>query len=277
MIFEPRESPEILIKIFFVIEPAINVSPRARPTVDHREISPSHKLIHRSVGLCDQVTQFDIRRWRDTGQSIANSSRGAVVTLSKTGGEDQDLFHDSLGEAGKNETDTADGSLMDIYVRQSKLPDGDEISRICLARPAPFGLGNNDRYHRRSGCADGVSAPFRSRARSAFPMASARFVRHRSGEAPPNVPSLAKLHASGSKSAGYSGYGGCQRGGHRVQRPASQCRNYRWNLFRYRFHRHHFSITDANAWRSRRSPLVVKVHHLIPASLLVRHHHSFLF
>jgi len=31
------------------------------------------------------------------------------------------------------ETDTADGSLMDIYVRQSKLPDGDEISRICLA------------------------------------------------------------------------------------------------------------------------------------------------
>jgi hypothetical protein len=43
------------------------------------------------------------------------------VTLSETGGEDQYLFHDSLNEAGKNEMDTADGSLMDIYVRQSKL------------------------------------------------------------------------------------------------------------------------------------------------------------
>src|SRR5205823_14708491 len=109
MIFEPRESPEILIKIFFVIEPAINVSPRARPTVDHREISPSHKFIHSSVGLCDQVTQFDIRRWRDTGQPIANSSRVAVVTLCKPGGEDQGLFLDSLGVAGSNDMDTADG------------------------------------------------------------------------------------------------------------------------------------------------------------------------
>src|SRR5256885_5180350 len=56
------------------------------------------------------------------------------------------------------------------------------LSRICLASPTPFGLGNNDRYHRRSGCADGVSAPFCSRAGSAFPMASARSVRHRRSE-----------------------------------------------------------------------------------------------
>ncbi len=119
MRLEPRKSLETLVEVLLAIEPAVNGSPGAGCEIDQRQIALSHELVDWPVGFSKEVSQFNLALlWADPSQSIANSSRSTIVTLSKAGGEDQYSFHDSLGKAGKTD---ADGSLMDIYARQSKL------------------------------------------------------------------------------------------------------------------------------------------------------------
>ena len=120
---EPGESLEIFIIILFAIDPSVNASPKTRRKINHPKITPSDQFVEQGVGFGKKIVQFDFGLLRaDPRQSITHSAGSAIVTLSKTGGEDQDsLFHNSLGDAGETDVNTADGSLMDIYIGQSKL------------------------------------------------------------------------------------------------------------------------------------------------------------
>jgi hypothetical protein len=112
VLLEPGESLEILIVILLAIEPSINAPPDTRRKVNHAEITPADKLVEQAVGLGKKIAQFDLGLRGDLSQPITNSSRGAIVTLSKTGGEEQYSLHDSLGDSIKTDLNTAEGSLL---------------------------------------------------------------------------------------------------------------------------------------------------------------------
>src|SRR5215813_2572643 len=93
MILQSREAREFCIEILLAIEPAVNSTPRARREINHCKIAFSHHLVNRPVGFSKQIAQFDVCPFRSyAGQAIANSARGAVVTLPETRRENEDSF-----------------------------------------------------------------------------------------------------------------------------------------------------------------------------------------
>ena len=61
---------------------------------------------------------FDLDVWRDSRKAITNAAGGAIMSFPIAGGEDQDFFHNSCCETRQTK---ADATLMDIWIRQSKL------------------------------------------------------------------------------------------------------------------------------------------------------------
>src|SRR6266852_2061802 len=118
MIFELGEPREIFVKILFVIEPPVNDAPGTWPAVDEHEISFADGFVQSPVGLGEEIAQLHCGIGRDTPQAIANAARRAVMAFTIARRQDQDLFHDSLGES---RLEGSGRSLMDIYVGQSKL------------------------------------------------------------------------------------------------------------------------------------------------------------
>src|ERR1700736_882838 len=95
---EAAESLESFIEIFFAIEPVVNVAPRFRPAVDQGQVRAPDNFVERAKRFREQIAEFDFDLWSDPRQPGANTARSAVVTLAKSGGEDQNSFHDSLGQ-----------------------------------------------------------------------------------------------------------------------------------------------------------------------------------
>jgi len=98
MLFEQRKTPKILVEIFLAIKPPVNVAPRARPTIDYRQIGFADEFIEQPVSLREEIAQFDVGVGSDPRQPVADAAGCAVVTFSITDGEEQDFLHDSLGK-----------------------------------------------------------------------------------------------------------------------------------------------------------------------------------
>src|SRR5579884_2933112 len=93
MRFQPGETAELFIKVFFAVDPAVNLAPHAWRVIDDGEITSTHQVIDRPVGFRKQVAQFDFGfARRDARKPVADAARGAVMTLSETGSEDQDFL-----------------------------------------------------------------------------------------------------------------------------------------------------------------------------------------
>src|SRR5437867_4903107 len=91
------ETPKFCVVICLAIEPAINDSPGARRRIHQRQITSAHERIDRPVSFGEQIAQFHVGLVRcDASETVANSSRGAVVALSEAGREDQDSFFHRL-------------------------------------------------------------------------------------------------------------------------------------------------------------------------------------
>src|SRR5436309_12325110 len=101
MFFQPGESPKAFVVVCDLIEPAINVAPRARPLVDNRQISLADQYVKRAVGCGKKIAQIERHLGgRYPRESIAQPGGGAVVSLAKPGGQDQDFFHHALNKSG---------------------------------------------------------------------------------------------------------------------------------------------------------------------------------
>jgi hypothetical protein len=85
--------------------------------VYQRQIRTPDNFIKCTEGFREQVAQFDFNFWRNPGEAGTNSSCGAVVPFTESGGEDQNSFHGAMRSLRRQ----CDGSLMDISGRQSKL------------------------------------------------------------------------------------------------------------------------------------------------------------
>ena len=96
ILLEAVESLESFVEIFFAIEPVVNVAPRFRPAVDESEIGAPDNLVKCAERFREQIAEFDFNFWRDPRQAGANASGRAVVSLTKSGGEDQNSFHDTV-------------------------------------------------------------------------------------------------------------------------------------------------------------------------------------
>ena len=98
--FHREQESEISAEIFLSIERPVKRRPHARRTADHGEIPAPRQIIERPIGFGEQIVQFDVRRIvTNEGQTVAQAARGAVVSFAETGGENQDFFHDSLGQS----------------------------------------------------------------------------------------------------------------------------------------------------------------------------------
>src|SRR5260370_6073167 len=99
MLFEAREALKALVEILYPIKPAINVAPGSRPLINHRQVSFADDFIDGAVRFRKEIAQIHLKlAGGDTSEAVADSAGGAIMTLSKTGAEDQDFFHDSLGK-----------------------------------------------------------------------------------------------------------------------------------------------------------------------------------
>ena len=99
MLFEAREPLKTLVEILYPIKPAINVAPGARPLINHRQVSFADDFIDGAVRFRKEIAQIHLKlAGRNTLKPVAHAAGGAIMTLSKTGAEDQDFFHDSLGK-----------------------------------------------------------------------------------------------------------------------------------------------------------------------------------
>src|SRR5476649_133064 len=98
--FHREQESKISAEIFLSIERPVNRRPHARRTADHGEIPAPRQIIERPISFGKQIVQLDMR-WIVTneGKTVAQTTRGAVVPFAKTGGENQDFFHDSLGQS----------------------------------------------------------------------------------------------------------------------------------------------------------------------------------
>jgi hypothetical protein len=118
LLLDRWESLETFVEIFLPIEPAVNVAPGVRPSIDQSEISLADEFVELGVSLGKEIMQFDFCIGCYSRDTIANAAGGAVVTFPKAGADDQKSFHNSFGESVWSK---ADGTLMDICMRQSKL------------------------------------------------------------------------------------------------------------------------------------------------------------
>src|SRR5438477_12439925 len=95
VLLEPGKTLEIFVIIFLAIDPTVNASPKTRRKIKQPKIALSNQFVEQGVGFGKQIAQFYFRSfWGDARQTIANSSRGAVVAFPETRGEDQySFFH----------------------------------------------------------------------------------------------------------------------------------------------------------------------------------------
>src|SRR5205823_703673 len=84
-------------KIRALIDPGINGRPGTRCAIDPDEISAPYDLVESSKCFRKQVAAFDGRVGRYLRESVANSTRGAVMSFAETGGKNENFFHDGNG------------------------------------------------------------------------------------------------------------------------------------------------------------------------------------
>src|SRR4030095_9225346 len=95
--FEPGKSLEIFVIILLAIERAVDASPRTRRKINYPKITPPNQFVEQGVGFGKQIAQFYFRPFRgDARKTIANSTRGTVVTFPEARREDQYSFFHSL-------------------------------------------------------------------------------------------------------------------------------------------------------------------------------------
>ena len=92
------KSREVFVEVSFVIEPAINVAPGARPVVDQSEIRFANEFVECAKSFGEEIAHFDACIRRHPGEAVAHSAGGGVVTLAVTRGQDQNSFHKRLNE-----------------------------------------------------------------------------------------------------------------------------------------------------------------------------------
>src|SRR4030095_2108676 len=275
MILEPREAREFCVEVFLAFEPAINGTPCAGREINQRQVAFSHQLVNRPVGFGKQIVQFYLRPLRgDARQSIANSTRGAVVAFSEARRENQySFFHSLSGHrnadgklASRGKEDGSIRSLMDIYIGQSKLPV-----------PMKY-LGFLWRVLRRlvwetaTDTTTGLAAQMACLLLFALAPGSL-FLWHLLGFFRTDP---AQLHAARPESAGHSGFCDGECGGDRLERPPRERRHHSRNLFWDCLHCHDLTRSESYLRNAGRSPLVVEVYHFIFHAVLVRNHHRLL-
>ena len=68
-----------------------------RRAIDPEKISPPRDLVYAAKRFRKEVATFDRCVGRDLCESVANSTRGAVMSFAKTGGKNENFFHDGNG------------------------------------------------------------------------------------------------------------------------------------------------------------------------------------
>ena len=129
VLFQSKKDAKIAGEFFLAIEPAIDDAPDLRGAIDHSHVGDPGPVVRHSVGFGKEIVQLDLDGVRrDLAKTVANPAGGTVVSLAVAGGQDQDIFHNSLGApssrmAGQGVASPGSWreSLMDICVRQSKV------------------------------------------------------------------------------------------------------------------------------------------------------------
>ena len=98
MTFQLRKLCEIFIELLFAVEPAVHDPPGTRPAIDEGEISFAHAFVQLAIRFGEEIAQFYLRTRVNARETVPHTARGAVVSLPKAGGEDEDSLHDSLGQ-----------------------------------------------------------------------------------------------------------------------------------------------------------------------------------
>src|SRR5205823_6701373 len=106
-----------MAKIRALIDPGINRRPNTRRAIDPDEISSPRDLVYAAKRFRKEITTFDSGVGRDLSESVANSTRGAVMSFAKTGSKNENSFHDGNGA----------GSLMDNCAGQSTLGRHEDV------------------------------------------------------------------------------------------------------------------------------------------------------
>ena len=86
-----------MAKIRALIDPGINRRPNTRRAIDPDEISPPRDLVYAAKRFRKQIATFNGRIGCDLRESVANSTRGTVVSFAKTGGKNENFFHGGNG------------------------------------------------------------------------------------------------------------------------------------------------------------------------------------
>src|SRR6202030_2729575 len=103
--FQREKNAEVADKIGLAIEPAVDHAPDARSAVDHPHVEDARPIVYHPVGLGEKIVQLDVDAvGRDLAEAVADPARGAVMSFAVAGGEDEDVFQDSLGPASAKAT-----------------------------------------------------------------------------------------------------------------------------------------------------------------------------
>src|SRR5437762_14046784 len=81
-----------MAKIRALIDPGINRRPNTRRAIDPVEISSPRDLVYAAKRFRKEITPFDSGVGRDLSGSVANYTRGAVVSFAKNGSKTVDCF-----------------------------------------------------------------------------------------------------------------------------------------------------------------------------------------
>ena len=112
MVFQREKDAKIPHEFFLAIEPPVDHAPDPGRAVNHPHVEDPRPIIAKTVGLGKKIVQLDGRvRRRDLANAVAEAAGGAVVSLAEPGGQDQDLFQNSLGQGSGG---GCPESLMDI-------------------------------------------------------------------------------------------------------------------------------------------------------------------
>jgi hypothetical protein len=93
-----EEDAKIPGKFFLPIEPSVNHAPDPRSAIDHPQVEDPRPIVSEAVGLGKEIVKLHMRALgRDFANAIADAAGGAIMSFAETGGQDQDLFQNSLG------------------------------------------------------------------------------------------------------------------------------------------------------------------------------------
>ena len=72
--------------------------------MNHSDVEDPRPIVPEAVGFSKKIMQLHVRAFgRDLAQAITKAAGGAVMSLAEPGGQDQDLFQNSLGRQARRE------------------------------------------------------------------------------------------------------------------------------------------------------------------------------